>query len=458
MPAVDTPIIAEILPSLDSEVVQYLVSCLGALPGDPDPLPSDVADIVAPFAQELELTEGQAAALCSELRATSRLYTSVCMPDDNYLEPAPEPKELGNLQQQTQQKQPRQEQEREGQERSDDEFILPKKTARPRRAQPSVQPPTHLTPEAPQIAARNISNQQQQPSEQQQTHPAQSQAAMSYATDIASALSEYCSRKQLRRFSAELGLQADEPGGLVALLAIEAVTLQTAAATTIADSGRRTALLSYLQQLTDSGQASDLMRQAKAAGGTRERGAATGANRPHQERAPPPALCCVECHTRTPFVFTLLGCRLCEACERTHPDKYGVVEMELACRIHALTEPDLRGLRSVVLSVDTKRRQRPNGKGNGGPRLFLRSEVEACVARIPEHSRGQVAERHQRVASAEWRENSFKKGAKGKTHKWKAWNSPTHHMQRSAAKHVPMDMAGASSCVGLSALKHVGFS
>ena len=190
-------------------------------------------------------------------------------------------------------------------------------------------------------------------------------------------------------------------------------------------------------------------RQAKTAAA--EERAARAARVAAQRRAPPQ--CCTECHARTEFVFALSNCWLCEACERSNPSKYGVVELKVACAMHALSERDLASLRSVVID-----RKKPGGGSagkTGGPRLFLRSDVEACAASRHQHQ-GEAAA-HQRKAKADWKANSFKTDAQGKTHKWKAMNSPTYHMKQSAAKHRPVDLSDAAACVALSALRRVGF-
>jgi hypothetical protein len=122
--------------------------------------------------------------------------------------------------------------------------------------------------------------------------------------------------------------------------------------------------------------------------------------------------------------------------------------------MHALTERDLAGLRSMVVGKPR------NGRKPCGPRLFLRSDIEACAAMVHHRqSRGGEAAAHQRVAASEWKANSFKEDAKGngKTHKWKAWNSPTYHMQQSAAKHCSHITDRDAACVGLSGLNFVGF-
>lgn len=141
-------------------------------------------------------------------------------------------------------------------------------------------------------------------------------------------------------------------------------------------------------------------------------------------------------------------------CAHSNPSKYGVVNLQLACSMHALRERDLANVRSVVLGGGS------TGVGRrkcGAPRLFLRSDVEACASRVHRQSSSRQVAAHQRAAAAEWKANSFKKVKGGKTQKWKAWNSPTYHMQQCAAKHRPTDAPEAAACVGLSGLRFVGF-
>ena len=57
--------------------------------------------------------------------------------------------------------------------------------------------------------------------------------------DIASTLYAYGSRKQLRRLAADLGLQADEPGGLEELLALEPGLVRASVLSTIAGAERQ---------------------------------------------------------------------------------------------------------------------------------------------------------------------------------------------------------------------------
>eukprot|EP01051_Picozoa_sp_SAG22_P019540 SAG22_NODE_3643_length_1597_cov_4.369826_1_plen_74_part_10 len=62
--------------------------------------------------------------------------------------------------------------------------------------------------------------------------------------------------------------------------------------------------------------------------------------------------------------------------ERTHSQKYGVIDARTACRMHALDERALAGLRVVGGGRRAHKRQ------PGGARLFLRKDVEACAARV----------------------------------------------------------------------------
>jgi hypothetical protein len=86
-----------------------------------------------------------------------------------------------------------------------------------------------------------------------------------------------------------------------------------------------------------------------------------------------------------------------------------VVDLRLACTMHALTERDLAGVSSVVVGPPGR-----NGKKPTGPRLFLRSDVEACAARVHGDARGGgEAAAHKRAAAAAWKANSFKADPRG---------------------------------------------
>ena len=244
---------------------------------------------------------------------------------------------------------------------------------------------------------------------------------------IATALAEHGSRKQLRRFAAELGLQADEPGSLRELLAFSQNAVDAAMRNAFADAEARARLVAHLQQLAADGVPSE------ETDGEDDMQAAEAAARP---KAPPET--CVDCRTRTKYVFELMACRLCESCERSHPRKYGLVDLATAQGLYGLTEQDLNALNST-----------------GGKRLksrvFLRSDVEARAASMDTQT-------HRRAAAEEWKANSFRPDARGngKTHKWKEWNSHTYQMQKSMEKQHPLD--GGSTCVDLSGLVCVGLT
>lgn len=249
---------------------------------------------------------------------------------------------------------------------------------------------------------------------------------------IATALSSYGSRKVLRRLAAELGLQADEPGGLSALLVLTPEAVNAAVFNTITDPEKQVDLTTYLVRLATEGLPPELAQQANVD----EKATAAHIIAPPM---PPSLESCVECHARTPFVFKLMSCRLCEHCERTCPSKYGVVDVNTACATYGLTDGDLSRLQST------------GGKRSGTPQVFLRRDVEACAANMDTKTKQRGA------AAAEWRDNSFRPDARGggKTHKWKEWNSATFQMQKAVAKHQPVD-DGASLCVDLSGLVYVG--
>ena len=82
--------------------------------------------------------------------------------------------------------------------------------------------------------------------------------------------------------------------------------------------------------------------------------------------------------------------------------------------MHALAERDLAGLRV--------------GGGRGRNRFFLRSDVEACAARVHGGGGGGGGEAaaRKKTAAAEWKANSFQATRGGKTKKWKARQPGSH--------------------------------
>ncbi len=116
----------------------------------------------------------------------------------------------------------------------------------------------------------------------------------SIATDIASALSAYSSRKQLRRFAAELGLQADDPTGMAALLALDTTTVEAALVVTVADDANRSALRAMLKQLAADGLPDYVVEHPNT---LVERPTAADDSSSSPAKCAPPH-CCVECHSR----------------------------------------------------------------------------------------------------------------------------------------------------------------
>jgi hypothetical protein len=253
--------------------------------------------------------------------------------------------------------------------------------------------------------------------------------------DIATALAHLGSRKQLRRVAAQVGLQAEEPGSLRALISLDSDVVAAAIREAIPEQENQSQLVAHLRQLAVEGVPLEHGAASVAvAGGTSM--AATPA-----AAAPPPHEGCVECHLRTPFVFELLGCRLCERCERAHQPKYGLVAAITADQLYCVPERELSRLRFVG--------------GKREPRLYLRTDIEECATRVDGVARSKSA------AAAEWREKSFRPDARGdgKTHKWKEWNQSTFQMQRARSKQqlTAPDADGASSvCNVHSGLVHVG--
>jgi hypothetical protein len=283
--------------------------------------------------------------------------------------------------------------------------------------------------------------------------------------DLGSSLASFASRKQLRRFAASLGLHADEPGGLVALLALPEARVNTALADSVSAGAGRHALASHIAQMAREGPPSVLVRAAAALAQEERAAAAATATAAAAAAAACPvaaAGCCVECRKRTPYVFELRGrCRLCEGCERRNASKYALLSRSLACAVHALAQADLHPLPHVL------RQGGAAGKGKLEP-LYLRADVEALAARV-HGGAGEVAAR-QRGAAREWKEKSFSTDARsGKSHKWKEWNTATFQKQQRMRKHhhqAPSPSASQqqqqqsdamAGCMDLSGLVHVGF-
>jgi len=257
-----------------------------------------------------------------------------------------------------------------------------------------------------------------------------------HTMDIATALSEFGSRKQLRRFAAELGLQADDAESLHALLELYSADSGGVYAVMVRVVTGASQLGEYLQKLSLEGlpSSTDAAGVAASHAGESTQPSVADMSRP----LPPDA--CTECHQRTPHQFALIGCRLCQTCERGNPGKYGMVDVHVASTIYGLTDQQLNQLRDT------------GGKRHGTPRLFLRSDVEACGA-------GDEAVERRRNAAAEWKANSFRQDARnrGKTYKWKEWNKATFHMQSAACKQQLLP-DGASACVEASGLVYVGLA
>lgn len=161
--------------------------------------------------------------------------------------------------------------------------------------------------------------------------------------------------------------------------------------------------------------------------------------------------CCVECCNPTPYVFQLLeNPRLCQRCETRNPNKYQLIALDLAKQMYALSDSELSRL--STLSVESA------GKKT---RVALKSDVEKLAAAADDVGRKQQA------SAQEWRDNSFKTDHKGKTHKWKEWNSGTFQRKKQIGKQGTSGLYAGDMATGakeeqlmmsmfeLSGLKHV---
>lgn len=239
---------------------------------------------------------------------------------------------------------------------------------------------------------------------------------------IGSALSAVASKKQLRRLSASLGLHVDDSAK--DLVALDESALDEAVSCVFDKANDRERVLARLQELS-SGEALGSSHVEEVDPDPTRSVVTTIATAPVGDG------CCVECGLASPYVFQLLDVRLCQRCERL--PRYGLVSSALAVDAHALDESDLRSLPSMKIH---------------GKRCFLRSQVEALASTTA------TAARKRRDSAKEWRAQSFKTDAHGKTHKWKDLNTATFQKQRSNHKnrggHLDADVA--SECMDLSGL------
>ncbi len=301
---------------VDLEVVQYCAASLDELDSKST---DDVLHVIGPFAEGLGLTSQRVTVLCEQLAAAllgaeggtepvelgtsvesepipqPNVKSSTCVAADALEIEAMSPDATSGPAEQQQLEQ------LERQHPAGGGFQLPKKTARRRRTAPTQcsgvteekPPDTVGASPLPGQASPCSNNQERKLAAAASTTDLVGQAR-SIAPDIASALSAYSSRKQLRRFAAELGLQADDPTGMVALVALDAATVEAALAATVADGASRNALSAFLKQLAADGLPDYVIEQPDALVGRPT--AADDACSSATKRAPPH--CCVECHSR----------------------------------------------------------------------------------------------------------------------------------------------------------------
>eukprot|EP01063_Lacrimia_lanifica_P022269 TRINITY_DN29913_c0_g1_i1.p2 TRINITY_DN29913_c0_g1~~TRINITY_DN29913_c0_g1_i1.p2 ORF type:complete len:254 (+),score=74.17 TRINITY_DN29913_c0_g1_i1:111-872(+) len=252
--------------------------------------------------------------------------------------------------------------------------------------------------------------------------------------DICSALAAHASKKHLRRLAAALGLQADAPGSLAALLETPPDAARAAVTQVFKKAPKEAQKLwavveEWMAEGPPEGALAD-PEEEDVGGGEEDGGEA-------EPPLPRSANACVECGKDTPFVFILLGCRLCERCEK-RGGRYTLVPFPLAKSIHGLQDRDLHAL---------------NGHGEGISRVFLRADVEACAARAHQTAEKEVAALRAAAKKA-WRAESFATDHKGHTHKWKQWNTHTYQQTQAIRKMTADPMM--ANLMELSGLVHVG--
>jgi len=184
--------------------------------------------------------------------------------------------------------------------------------------------------------------------------------------------------------------------------------------------------------------------------------------------------CCVECQQPTPFVFGIAGVsgarggagttgelpRLCQRCERQNPRKYQLLTVEFAASLYAVGQAEVRSQCTSCCRLSA-----PGSSGSSarsGPEVVLQAEAERLFSggSCADRADGSLASRKQATSAEEWRANSFRTDHKGKTHKWKEWNSGTFQRKKQIAKDgsfgLPNEQDLFAAMFELSGLKHVG--
>jgi len=257
--------------------------------------------------------------------------------------------------------------------------------------------------------------------------------------DISSAMSQHASKKQLRRFAAALGLQADDPGSLSKLLALPAAKLSEAAKSiSTPPTGAKSKQIVKLKEESDALIAVVLEWQKH---GPPEEAEVedTASEEEHivvpkttTTRPTPKPGQCVDCLEPADYVFVPWDIRLCERCEKQNP-KYMLIDAATAMSIHGLDSSDLGRLRGWAVN------------GNKRQLCYLRSDVEKLAD-------GQT--RNQRAESdAAWRQGTFKVDARtGRTKKWKPMNTHTYHHKQAAKKEMAAKSGTTCEFMDLSGL------
>eukprot|EP01047_Picozoa_sp_COSAG01_P004070 COSAG01_NODE_130_length_24912_cov_83.574175_5_plen_416_part_00 len=346
-------VLSACLGSVDSEVAQYLAACVAQL--GPEPGVQDICEQLSPFVPDL-LPAERAEALAQQLSVALRVPSEPQPEPELEIQPEPQPEPQlapqpgAELHPESEPKhRPATAGAQEevlgqavtrslflgggggGGDNDDDGFVVPKRRARRRRSVPQrqVSTPQPLSPQPPPQPQPSPPQPGTPPPHRNASEEIPAPAPASCGTqlgDIACSLAKYGSRKQLRRFAAELGLQADDPGGMVALLRMDSCTVRAAAAATIRGGpDQQAALMAHFQRLAAEGLPTEAAQPGPAtiqrvtpAATQGSHGRAGTAAVGSQQRRTAPSECCVECHARTPCELARCGPSISpRACMRT---------------------------------------------------------------------------------------------------------------------------------------------
>merc|ERR1711939_537233 len=107
---------------------------------------------------------------------------------------------------------------------------------------------------------------------------------------------------------------------------------------------------------------------------------------------------------------------------------------QLAASLYAMSQAELRNQCTSYCRLSA-----PGSRDSSlraGPEVVLQAEAErlfsggSCANRAD----ASLVSRKQATSAEEWRANSYRTDHKGKTHKWKEWNSGTFQRKKQIAK------------------------